>query len=122
MPAEYRIDRSKRLIHSRAWGVMTDQDLVANRTALFADPGFSPDFDQLYDLSEVTEVKVSSTVLLHLAMSSRFSPLARRAVVVTSDVAYGMARMYAMLTGHEDTIQVFRDRPSAVQWLEASPG
>ena len=122
MPAEYRIDRSKRLILSRAWGVMTDQDLVANRTALFADPGFAPDLDQLYDLSEVTEVKVSSTVLLHLAMSSRFSTLSRRAVVVTSDVAFGMARMYAMLTGHEDTIQVFRDRADAVRWLEAPRG
>jgi len=122
MPAEYRIDRSKRLVMSRAWGVLTDQDLVDNRTALFADPGFEPALDQVYDLSEVTEMKVSSTVLLHLAMSSRFSPTARRAVVVTSDVAYGMARMYAMLTGHEDTVQVFRDRPSADRWLEERRG
>ena len=122
MPAEYRIDRPRRTVYSRAWGILTDQDLIQNSAALYADPGFEAGLDQLYDFTEVTEVKVSSPVLLHLALSSRFAPTSRRAVAVSSDIAYGMARMYAILSGREDTIQVFRDRPSAVQWLEAPRG
>ncbi|HXY68777.1 MAG TPA: hypothetical protein VEH62_04975 [Gemmatimonadales bacterium] len=119
MPAEYRIDRSKRTVYSRAWGILMDQDLIDARSALFADPAFAPEFDQLYDFTEVAEVRVTSPVLLQLALSSRFSPTSRRAVVVSSDVAYGMARMYAILSGREETIQVFRDRAAAVAWLEA---
>ncbi|HTT68911.1 MAG TPA: hypothetical protein VMF70_12870 [Gemmatimonadales bacterium] len=122
MPADYRIDRAARVVYSRAWGVLTDQDLVDNRVALFTDPAFAPEFNQLYDLSAVTEIRVTSPALLQLSLSSRFAPSSRRAVVVSSDVAFGMARMYAILTGHEETVQVFRDRASAVGWLEAARG
>jgi hypothetical protein len=119
MPADYRIDRSKRLVYGRAWGILTNDDLTDRRAALYRDPAFAPDLDELYDAVEVTEVQVASRVLLQLALSSGFSPTARRAVVVSSDVAFGIARMYALLAGREDTIQVFRDRASAVRWLES---
>lgn len=119
MPVDYRIDRLKRLVSSRAWGVLADEDLIDSRAAMGRDPAFARDLDQLYDAVEVTEVRVTSPVLLQLALSPQFAPTARRAIVVSSDVAFGMARMYAILTGHEDTIRVFRDRPSAMQWLES---
>ncbi len=119
MPAEYRIDRSRHVVYSRAWGVLTDQDLADNRAALFGDPAFEPDLSQLYDFTDVTEVKVTSGALLRLALSSRFAPTVRRAVVVSTDEAFGMARMYSILSGREDLIQVFRDRASAVRWLDS---
>jgi hypothetical protein len=117
MPADYRIDRSERVIYSRAWGVLTDQELAANRAALYADPDFEPDLAQLYDFTDVTEVQITSPALRELASTTRFSPDARRAVVVSTDVAFGMARMYSIVSGREGFIQVFRDRASAVQWL-----
>ena len=119
MPADNRIDRSKRIVYSRAWGVLTDEDLKSNRAALFADPGFEPNLSQLYDFTNVTEVRITSEALLSLAMTSRFSPTSRRAVVVSSDEAFGMARMYSILSGREELIQVFRDRASAMQWLDS---
>jgi hypothetical protein len=119
MPAEYRIDLSKRIVYSRAWGVLTDRELADNRAALFADPAFAPDLSQLYDFTGVTELGIAATTLAGLAKSSRFSPNTRRAVVVGSDEAFGMARMYAILSDREETIQVFRDRASAVRWLES---
>jgi len=121
MPADYRIDRSERVVYSRAWGVLTDQDLADNRAALFADPAFEPDLAQLYDFTDVTEVKVSSMALLRLSLTSRFAPTARRAAV-SSDVAFGMARRYSILSGREQLIQVFRDRSSAIQWLNSAGG
>jgi hypothetical protein len=119
MPAEYRIDRSRRVVYSRAWGVLTDQDLAANRAALFADPAFEPDLAQLYDFAEVTEIRVTSATLVGLARTSRFAPTTRRAVVVSSDEAFGMARMYSILGDREELIQVFRDRASAMRWLDS---
>jgi hypothetical protein len=120
MPADYQIDRAHRVVYSRAWGALTDEDLANNRAALFADPAFDPGLAQLYDLTDVTEVKVTSVSLLQLAMTSRFAPTARRAVVVSSDEAFGMARMYSILSGHEELIQVFRDRAGAMRWLEGT--
>ena len=118
MPADYRIDRLKGVVYSRAWGVLTDQDLEDNRAALFADPAFEPDLAQLYDFSQVSALRVTSAALQRLAPTSRFAPLARRAIVVGTDEAFGMARMYAILTGREEWIRVFRDRESATRWLE----
>ena len=122
MPADNRVDRSKRVVYSRAWGVLTDQDLADNRAALFLDPVFEPSFARLYDLTDVTEFKVTSAALLRLSLTSPFAPTARRAVVVSSDAAFGMVRKYSILSGREEVIQVFRDRPSAVQWLNSAGG
>ena len=118
MPADYRIDRSQRVVYSRAWGVLTYQELADNRAALFRDPAFEPDLAQLYDLTGVTDFEVSSMALLRHAMSSRFAPTARRAVVASRDETFGMARMYSILIGREELIQVFRDRASAMRWLD----
>ena len=122
MPADNRIDRSERIVYSRAWGIVTDEDLADNRAALFADPAFEPGLAQFYDFTDVTEFKVSSMALLHLSLTSRFAPTARRAVAVSSDLVFGMARMYAILSAREEVIQVVRDRPSAVQWLTSARG
>lgn len=120
MPADNRIDRPERVVYSRAWGVLTDQELTANRAALFGDPAFEPDMAQLFDFTDVTEDRVTSGTLLHLALMSRFTSTARRAIVVSTDVGYGMARMYSMLSGREDVIHVFRDRASALRWLDST--
>jgi len=122
MPADNRIDLSTRVVYSRAWGIVTNEDLADNRVALSRDPAFAPDLAQLYDCTGVTEVKVTSEALLRLALTSPFAPTARRAIAVSSEVAFGLARMYAQLSGREEVIQVFRDRPSAVQWLDSAGG
>jgi len=47
----------------------------------------------------------------------RFASERRRAVVVSSDVQFGVARSFeALVTGE---MQVFRDEPSAIAWLLA---
>ena len=122
MPADYRIDRPRRVVHCRAWGVLTDQDLTDNRVALHADPAFDPDVAVLYDFTDVTEVNVTSTALRRLAKGSRLAPTARQALVVSSEVAFGMARMYSLFGGIEEQNQVFRDRASAIRWLDSARG
>lgn len=117
MPANHRVDPANRVAYCRAWGAFTDDDLARVREALYADPSFTPDLAVLLDLTGVTDMNLSSQAVGDLARGSGFAPTARRAFVVTSDVAYGMARMFAIFTGHEDTVQVFRDHASAMRWL-----
>jgi len=118
MPIAYTIDPVRSIVLSRAWGVVTDRDLLAHVRALAADPRFKPHFNQLYDCRGVTDVEVSSSGIKDLAKLNPFGVGARRAVVVNRDITYGMARMYQMTREPStDELEVFRDWDSALEWL-----
>jgi hypothetical protein len=118
MPSDYRIDRPRSLVISRSWGMVTDQDLLGHARALGRDPHFRSDMRQLYDFREVTIPNVGSATVLELANLSPFGVGARRACIVGSEVAFGMARMFQMLRDTaRDEIQVFREAEPALEWL-----
>jgi hypothetical protein len=118
MPAAYRLDLHFRVVWSRAWGVVTDEELDAHSRALRADPRFEPSFRQFQDLTDATEPRVTPAGLLLLAQINPFGKHARRAVVVASDVVYGLARMHEQLRNESgDDLRVFRDRADALAWL-----
>jgi hypothetical protein len=122
MPATYRLDLGNRVVWSRGWGVVTDEELQAHSRALGADPRFEPSFRQLQDLTDVGEPIVTPTGLRILAQLNPFGKNARRAVLVADDVTFGLARMHEMLRGASgDELQVFRDRAAAVEWLGLPP-
>ena len=120
MPASFVIDHQQRLVQSKAWGVLVEEDLAATQRGVREDKQFDRMYRQVYDFSDVTQVRVSGKQLQSLAYNSPFSPKARRAIVVNSDVAFGMARMYALMGDRDpDCFRIFRDRPSALAWLGA---
>jgi hypothetical protein len=103
MPCAYTIDLARSLVLSRGWGVLTDRELLVHVRALTADPRFARYLRQLADLRDVTDVQVTaSTIIREMVRLNPFGAGARRALVVTSDVVFGMARMY----------QILRDEPS----------
>ena len=119
MPASFTIDEKQRLVRSRAWGVLVDQDLRSNQQALRNDSRFDPTFRQVYDFTGVTDVQLTQAGIQSLAYNPLFVPTARRAVVVSSDVAYGMARMYALISNRDErAFRIFRDLDSAQRWIE----
>jgi hypothetical protein len=119
MPASYTIDTDRKLVVSRFWGVATNDDIFDHGRRLRNDPQFRPDFRQLVDMSELTEVRVGSGVIRDASRNQFFSPGVRRAILATSDAAFGMARMYAIGSeGAGQTIEVFRDRKAAEAWLD----
>jgi hypothetical protein len=118
MPASYSIDRERRLVVSRRWGVLTDEDLQDDYAHLAADPAFDPSFRQLIDLSEVTQVHITPAVVALTGGSKLFDPSAPRAFVAPSELQYDMARLYtirAQLVGQ--TVQAFRSEADAREWL-----
>jgi hypothetical protein len=119
MSAEYRIDKKRRLVLSTGSGVFTMADSLAHQDKLLHDPDFAPDFCQLWDLSLVTEVQLTSDDLRRLAQRPVFSPDSRRAVLVSSDLAFGLSRMFAIFREilGETGIRVFRDRGEALDWV-----
>ena len=69
-------------------------------------------------MTELREIQISPLKVREAARDQFFSPGVRRAVVAHSDVAFGMARMYAIASeGMGQTIGVFREFSAAKAWL-----
>ncbi len=61
MPADYKVDTSKRMVFSIAYGIITDEDVYAHQEKLRDDPDFDPSFSQLVDCAGVTKADDLST-------------------------------------------------------------
>jgi len=117
----YKIDKERRLVLSTGSGAFTLADALAHQQRLASDPDFDPSFSQLVDLTHVTSVKLTASDVRKLAQASLFSRGSRRAILATSEAAFGLARMFEALreSAGEDGIHVFRDLNDALDWLFA---
>lgn len=90
--------------------------------ALRVDPQLEPDMNTLSDMREIevafTAQGVSSMVEVMETTADRRSA-AKAAIVVSTDVAFGMGRMLQGWSGeHSDpSFRIFRDLPAAHEWL-----
>jgi hypothetical protein len=86
---------------------------------LRADPGFNPDLNQIVDCRAITKMDLTQKQIIDLAGRSIFNARSRRAFVVSSDLHYGLTRMFAtyreIQAGQE--VMVFQDLPTALNWL-----
>lgn len=117
--AEVDIDNERRLITVVVQGELTDSDLLRGEERLRARPDFCADFDELVDLKAADGRRVTADGVRSLARRPPvFSAGSRRALVVATEMGYGMARMYELIQGGEaGEIRVFRDRAEAERWL-----
>lgn len=121
MPCDCELDQAKRWVRSRAWGVVTLAEGLAMRQKFLSDPGFSPDFYQLFDGREVTRVALTAAEIGHLAKDPVFSPRSRRAFVAPTRETYDLARMYQIYRGinaGSELMRTFRTMEEAEKWLE----
>ncbi len=121
------IDDGKGILHLGS-GTVTGQDLMSSASAVLkiVREGLKPDY-ALTDLSAVTAFTVSADeIAKNVALNkdiARLLPSARIAIVASSDVVYGMARMWqAHMEGSGWTSRVFRHRSEAIAWLKDKTG
>jgi hypothetical protein len=118
LPVSYLIDPNQRLVFSRLSGTVTEPEVHKHNRTLRADPDFNPNYRQLVDCTGVTEILLSSTTINAVSHDQYFAPGTRRAFIAISDVAFGLARMFALSAeGSGQTIEVFRERRVAEEWL-----
>jgi hypothetical protein len=118
MPATYSIDIERKLVISRAWGPITDDDVREHARILRADPLFDPTYRQLVDMTGITEDLVHTNAKQEASHGQIFARGVRRAWVASADYTFGMARMYAVAAEQQgQTIRVFRARQEAEEWL-----
>jgi hypothetical protein len=118
VPATYAIDSNRKLVITRLWGAVTEDEVHDHNRRLRTDPAFDPDYGQLADMTGVTEVVVSTKMINETAQDQFFTPGSRRAFVASGEATFGMARMFALQAeGLGQTIEVFRDLRQAEGWL-----
>ena len=118
LPATYSIDVERKLVISRAWGTITDDDVREHARKLRSDPLFDPTYRQLVDMCDITKDLVDTSTKQEASQDQLFVPGVRRAWVASADYQYGMARMYAIAAERQgQAIGVFRARREAEEWL-----
>ncbi|MGB3647866.1 MAG: hypothetical protein WBG28_10175 [Desulfobulbales bacterium] len=119
MPADYKIDKSKRIVFNIAYGNLTDQDVFKHQDKLRNDPDFDPSFSQLVDCTNVTQIDgLSLKAISVLADRDPFGLGSQRAFVAPHNPDYDVFRLYELLTTvHEDVVVVFRDMSEAHDFL-----
>src|SRR5262245_19222279 len=99
MPVSYTIDKSRQIVFTRSWGVVTDSEILAHKERLARDPDFVATMGQLSDGRDVERMDVTTEGVRAMVEHDRKHPDKRRghrlAFVVGSDEAFGMARMYS---------------------------
>ena len=122
MPAEFRLDHGKRLVESRAVGVLTGTDLLEHMVAirtLFEDGTLDATWSQLADFTEVTAVgEPLGYAVPDLARSNPWPRECRRVIIAPMTAIFGLSRMYQLLTGDPDqSIAIVRTRAEALELL-----
>jgi hypothetical protein len=118
LPISYSIDPEQRLVTSRIWGVVTNEEVDEHNRQLRNDPMFDPAYAQIADMTGVTRNKVTFANVQQTARDQYFTPGARRALLVSDDTTYGLCRMFATYAESVgQVLNVFRDRQEAEDWL-----
>jgi hypothetical protein len=116
------IDAEKGIVYTTVTGELTLKEIAADMAKLVAQPSYRPEMPGLVDLRGVTKL-LSAEDTAQLAQTIKSSPRvvnrARRALLVGSDLAYGMYRMLEAMT-EDGTVEyrVFRDEGEARSWVE----
>jgi hypothetical protein len=119
MPAFYKILKERKVVLSTASGVFALADALAHQNQILDDPGFDPRYSQLLDFTHVTKIELSTADVHKLAERAVFWPTSCRAILVTTDIGQGLARLFKMLRENagEKGIRIFRNLDDALEWI-----
>ena len=119
MPAFYKIDKAHSLVMSTGSGVFDLAAALAHQDQLLKDPDFDPRYSQLLDFMHVSKIELSHEDVRKIAERSVFWPTSRRAILVSTDLGHGWARLFKMLRedAGERGIKVFRNLDDALAWI-----
>lgn len=116
---DIQVDDPHRLIRVSLPRELTDAGLLNVFALLRAMLEFANGYSLLFDGTDVQHTKLTGNGIYNLARSTE-NDLNRVAIVASTPVAYGMARMYEICSNwKEERVSVFSDEESALAWLRA---
>jgi hypothetical protein len=125
MPINYDIDNELHLVRTRAHDVLKDEEVFNYQKEVWSRSEVAG-YDEIIDMSEVTEIEFTSTdrfrELASLSASMDSSEhKTKLAIVAPVSLYYGLARMYQSFReftkGSNKEINVFHSQKEAMEWL-----
>jgi hypothetical protein len=119
MPADFIIDVQAGVVFTKAVGDLVLADMWGHRERLLAHPDFRPELNQLMDLRECSPLQLTADQILQIARPRVYSDNSRRALLVSSDLQYGLSRMFETFNelNGDTNVRVFRDERQALDFL-----
>jgi hypothetical protein len=122
MPASYLIDQTRGVVFSRAWGVLTDEEILAHARVLLADARLTKALRQVADFRDVTTLGVTSEGVRKAAKNNPWGPDARRSFVAPRDETLGLLRMFGIyMNADYSQFGIFRKLEPAMEWIGLDP-
>ncbi|HET9952076.1 MAG TPA: hypothetical protein VFS09_09805 [Candidatus Eisenbacteria bacterium] len=122
MPINYRIDAPREIVIVVGAGILTAEEIRKEQAQMNRETDLAPHFNQLIDLKEVTELRLSVEDVRQLSYGSPFREGSRRVIVVDRPEDYGLARVFQALTEpHGAELRVSYDLAEALRWLGMEP-
>ncbi|HYQ89597.1 MAG TPA: hypothetical protein VEU09_08215 [Candidatus Binatia bacterium] len=85
---------------------------------LRADPRPAPGFRQIFDFRHLSELRLTSAGVSTVARHYPFPRDARRGIVVPTEGAFGLARMFQIyMEAESDHMGIFRAMGPALEWI-----
>ena len=114
------------MLFVEAEGDTTQAERFEAMQAWMSDPDFRPGLQTLADFSESTNVPTLAELAEIVAYIRRYATTIgqkRIAMVTSRPVGFGVARQFgALAPGAFLTVEVFKDRESALAWLAEDSG
>ena len=125
MPIVHRIDHDHRIVLTRAYGVLTDEDVFSFQHTVWSSPHVAG-YHELGEMTYVTDIAIPSIHRVRdLAMTAaEMDPTdtkAKFAIVAPEDLGFGLGRMFQayreMEKASRKEVGVFRTLEEAFEWL-----
>lgn len=111
----------RRVVLSRGWGTVNDEDLLVGRRRLLDDAAFDPSFDRVWDLSGVAIMHLSDEVMHRFAANSLSNPNVHRAIVCVAPQVVQRARDFVSACQEvHQPVALFPTLAQATAWLEGT--
>jgi hypothetical protein len=125
MKSETKISKKERLRLHTLSGDFDFEDLFKELKKVYDEPGFDPELNSVWDFTKVENIeKVSSDQIQKIVAfvswkRSKYGAM-RTALVVSSKIHYGIARMYelSLESASKNEIMVFKDIQEALEWIK----
>jgi hypothetical protein len=118
VPLSFYVDENTGVIHVQAIGEVNDAEVVELSDHLRHEVAFLSGYPILCDGASLTAVLISSSLLESLGRTTRLRTNFV-AIIAPSPAAFGLARMYQILSDPEDTrMRVFTEAEDAMAWLK----
>jgi hypothetical protein len=119
MGTSYKIDKQRKPVLRTYSGAITMALALEHQDKLLNEPDFDPSYSQLFDVTHITDAQLSAADIQTLAARTVFSPSSRRAVLVRSDLQFGLARIFELFreSKGDKGIHIFRKLEEALEWI-----